>query len=66
MNRILEALGRGLVCTITCLEVILIQERFCSRLVQEPSSQVIPVSLKVSANVVDGWRLRLLPKFLDS
>ena len=43
VNKILEALGHGHVCTITCVEaVILIEERLCSPLVQELSSQVIP------------------------
>ena len=39
----LETLGLGCVYAITCLKVvILIRKRLCSRLVQEPRSQVIP------------------------
>ena len=39
----LETLGLGRVYAITCLKVvILIRKRLCSRLVQEPRSQVIP------------------------
>ena len=39
----LETLGLGHVYAITCLKVvILIRKRLCSRLVQEPHSQVIP------------------------
>ena len=39
----LETLGLGHVYVVACLKVvILIHERLCSQLVQEPRSQVIP------------------------
>ena len=57
--RIVKAVVHGRVCTITCLEgVILFQERLRSQLVQEPSSQVtLGLRYDMKASVVNIWRL---------
>ena len=64
MNRLLKTVGLARVCSITCLEVvILIHERLCSRLVHArtkfPSHSWTEIYINQSANVVDSWRLTL-------
>lgn len=50
VNRMLEALGHGCVCTITCFKgVVLIQEGFI----------FLDRDIKANANVVDNWWLTL-------